>query len=165
VAYLTTKAVHEELALRMAHECGVTLCSVGVWDIAPDDKYDAVLFDWDGLPHAWRQLVLGDLLAGPTVAPVAVHGRQLAENEVALLRRRGVAIYRQLQPEVFQLLRLATGHGRARRASGLAGDEHPEQEEPLARRLQELRQERRDGFRRRLLSCLQSAITDSLPNA
>jgi hypothetical protein len=154
VAYLTTEKVYRCQALQMAQENDILLCLLTPSDPPPGGQFGAVLYDWDSVPVEQRPQLLTELLAGRAPRPVAVHGYELREGEAASLRKRGVAVYRGLQPEVFRLLRLTAG-----RPADAGPEGHPVLEERLARRLEELRRERLADCRRRALSCLQSAIT------
>ncbi len=107
VAYVTTDEVNQELATRMAEDCGATLDSLSPRDPPPDGQYEAVLYDLDFLPHDSGRAILAQLLAGPASRPVAVHSYQLATRQVTALRRRGCAVYPRLEPRVFRQLRSA----------------------------------------------------------
>jgi hypothetical protein len=104
IAYLTTDEVNQHLAMHMAEGCGETVCLLTLSDPPPDEDFDAVVYDWDYLPAARQQAILAELLAGRSHRPVAVHGYNLEDDCVEALRRQHVAVYRVLQPEVFQLL-------------------------------------------------------------
>ena len=80
VAYLTTDEVNEALALRMATECGITLCPLALQASAPDGDFDAVLYDWDYLPVERRQTVLEDLVGAQTPDLAALHGYHLEDD-------------------------------------------------------------------------------------
>jgi hypothetical protein len=106
-AYLTTDEVNQALAPEMALGCGVRLDTLFPKDGPPDGRYDAVVYDWDSWPAELRREFLKRLDKGPLYRPVAVHGYHLPEDQAEALRSRRVALYRSLQPEVFQLLRSA----------------------------------------------------------
>jgi hypothetical protein len=106
IAYLTTDEVNQHLAVNLAEECGETVCLVMPSDPPPDEDFDAVVYDWDYLPAPRQQVILAELLAGRPSRPVAVHSYNLEEDCAKALRRQGVAVYRVLEPEVFQLLAL-----------------------------------------------------------
>jgi hypothetical protein len=110
IAYLTIDEVNQQLAMQMADECGETVCLLTPNDPPPDEDFDAVVYDWDYLPVQRQQSIRADLLAGRSRRPVAVHGYNLKEDYVEALRRQNVAVYRALQPEVFQSL---AGQGRS----------------------------------------------------
>jgi hypothetical protein len=113
VAYLTTDAVNEDLALQMADECGVTLYPYTFNGALPNGRLDAILFDWDSLPLQRRQTILFESLADPSFLPVAVHGCGLEEEEIETFHQDGVAVFHRLEPELFKTLRhLSRGKAR-----------------------------------------------------
>jgi hypothetical protein len=112
IAYLTTDEVNQDLAMRMAEECGTTLALLSLRDGPPDGRFAAVLYDLDFLPPLQRQEVLGELLAGPSSHPVAVHSYNLEEDQVKALAENQVLVHRHLEPEVFQILCQAAGQAR-----------------------------------------------------
>jgi hypothetical protein len=107
VAYLTTDEVNQCLAAQLAQECGATLCPLWPHEALQTELFDAVVYDWDYLPSERQQEVLAELLSGSVPRPVAVHGYNLDESQAAALCKHQVAVYRYLQPEVFQLLHRA----------------------------------------------------------
>jgi hypothetical protein len=111
-AYLTTDEMNEALAQELALACSVALDSLTPKDGPPDEGYDAVLCDWDFWPAEHRQELLAGL-DGPPYRPLAVHGHSLDAGQVEALRRRGVAVYVGLGPEVFLQLRGAALSARA----------------------------------------------------
>jgi hypothetical protein len=139
IAYLTTDEVNQDLALRMAEECGITLCLLSPSDPPPNGKSDAVLYDCDSLPGEQWQAILAELLAGQGLQPVAVHSYNLDEECIQALRRQDVAVYRTLQPEVFRLLALAGIYVQATNAPGSGREENQPFEERFLRRLRQWR--------------------------
>jgi hypothetical protein len=107
VAYLSTDEVNQDLATRLAQAAGATLCPLAPKDPPPDGACDAVLCDWDFWPEDRRRELLAGPPSAPPLCPLAVHGYGLADGPAEALRRRGVAVYATLQPEVFRLLALA----------------------------------------------------------
>jgi hypothetical protein len=101
IAYLTLDEVNADLALRLAAEGGTALCALVPREALPGVPFDALLYDWDSLPAERRDGVLAELLGGPLPCPVAVHGYNLDEGLGEELSQKGVAVYRQLGPEVF----------------------------------------------------------------
>jgi len=136
VAYLTTDEVHEQLAFQMAEDYDVTLLPLSPRDVLPRGRLDALLYDWDCLSVRRQCEIAHTLLAGPALCPRAVHSYTLREHQAETLRRREVAVFRHLQPEVFVLLRLL-----ASRAQDNDQEEDQDLPEPLAHRLEELRKE------------------------
>jgi hypothetical protein len=119
VAYLTTDEVNLDLARRLAEACGATLYPLAFWESSLDGQLDAALYDWDFLPPSNRQEVLNGLHSGPLPCPVALHGYCLEEGQEEALHRRGIAVHRRLEPEVFQVLRQAASQPRT---TGLPSD-------------------------------------------
>jgi hypothetical protein len=105
VAYLTTDEVNEDLALRMAAECGITLRPLALQGAPPDGEFDAVVYDWDYLPADHRKAILSNLLSGFTPYRVVLHGYHLEDDQVEALRANGVLVHRRLDLEVFEGLR------------------------------------------------------------
>jgi hypothetical protein len=101
IAYLTLDEVNADLALRLAAEVGTALCALVPREALPGVPFDALLYDWDSLPAERREGVLAELLGNPLPCPVAVHGYNLDEGLGEELSQKGVAVYRQLGPEVF----------------------------------------------------------------
>jgi hypothetical protein len=117
VAYFTTDEVNRSLALEMARQQGLTLLPVEPRD-GPPDEVDALLFDWDYWPVPRREAALAELLAGAGRRPVALHSYHVEAAQAEGLRRRGVAVHRRLQPDVFRSLRQAVLAARVRKACG-----------------------------------------------
>jgi hypothetical protein len=122
IAYLTTDDVNQDLALRLAEDCGETLCPLPPRE-APDDSFDAVVYDLDFLPPSLRESVLAELSSGRPLRPAAVHGYNLDERQEEVLLKNGVAVFRRLDADVFQFLaraeqfiRAAADADRGRRA-------------------------------------------------
>jgi hypothetical protein len=113
IAYLTTDEVNQYLATQMAEECGQTLCLLSLSHAFPDGEFDAAVYDLDHLPAQRQQALLEEMLAGRAAQPMAVHSYNLADECVEALRGQAVAVYRALQPELFQLLARAVMHHRA----------------------------------------------------
>ncbi len=107
LAYITTDEVNQELATRMAEDCGATLDTLSPRDPPPDGQYAAVLFDLDFLPRDAGRVLLAQLLAHDPARPVAVHSYRLGTQQVMALRKRGCAVYARLEPKVFVHLRSA----------------------------------------------------------
>jgi hypothetical protein len=125
VAYLTTDEVNEQLAVQMAQECGVTLCPLAPKDAPRDGEYEAVLYDWDYLPVERRREVMAELLSGPLPHAVGLHSFNLEDGQVDALQRNAVAVFRRLQPMVFQAFRRAVIALRIAKALGRKPeDEH-----------------------------------------
>jgi hypothetical protein len=105
--YVTVEDNNWTLAVQTAKDCGAKLHRVSPTEARPERRFDAVLYDWDGLaPQRRVQLLLG-LLAGPSPCPVAVHSGQVDQEEGEALCRNGVAVYPRLEIEVFRRLRRA----------------------------------------------------------
>jgi hypothetical protein len=125
IAYLTTDEVNEQLALQMATECGITLCPLAPKDAPPDGEYDAVLYDWDYLPVEEQREVMAELLSGLLPHAVALHSYNLEDYQVEALRGNNVAVYRRLQPMLFQSIRQGVIAVRTTKAMGhKPEDEH-----------------------------------------
>jgi hypothetical protein len=116
IAYLTMDEVNLNLAEEMAAACGLTLCPLSPKDSAPDEEFDAVLYDWDSWPADRKQDVLAQLPAGRRACAVAAHGYNLGDCQAKALRRNAVAVFRRLQPRVFRSLRRAIHTARAAQA-------------------------------------------------
>jgi hypothetical protein len=104
VAYLTTDEVNEHLALSMAAACDIELVPQAPREPAPDEEFDAVLYDWDYLPPEHRQELRERLRAGRGPGRVIVHGYNLGKKEVAAWRQQGIAVFRRLESKVFRAL-------------------------------------------------------------
>ena len=113
IAYLTTDEVNQDLAMLMAEECGQALCLLSLSHARPNGEFDAAVYDLDHLPAQRQQALLAEMLAGRAAHPVAVHSYNLEDECVEALRGQAVAVYRALQPELFQLLARAVMHHRA----------------------------------------------------
>jgi hypothetical protein len=140
IAYLTTDEVNRSWVQRMAAACGLELSPLEPRDAVPEGGFDAVLYDLDHLPPSCRHRVVSGLLRGAAPGPTAVHGYALQESQAADLRRHDVAVYRDLQPELFWLLRLAA-QSRSNGPPNGKQEEEAEWSERLERRLEELKKE------------------------
>src|SRR5262249_12539694 len=92
VAYATTDAVHEDLALEVAGAFGILVYPVSPQDIPLNGWFDAVLYDLDFLSARQRQEILTALASGASACPAAVHSYNLDEDLPRALRRRGVLV-------------------------------------------------------------------------
>jgi hypothetical protein len=101
IAYLTVDEVNQELARGLTAACGIRLEVLWPRDGAPDGRFAAVVYDLDSLPPGGREAVLAALTAEPLPRPVVVHSYGLEDAQAEALRGNGVALYRQLGPEVF----------------------------------------------------------------
>jgi hypothetical protein len=107
IAYLTADEVNQDLASRMADDCGVALILLSPRDRLPDGAFDAAIFDLDYLPAALRDEILANLLSQPTMFQVAVHTYNLLEGQIESLSQKGVSVYRRLERAVFLNLLVA----------------------------------------------------------
>ncbi len=105
IAYFTTDQANEDLALQMADRCGMTLYPVTLADPPPDHRVDVVLYDWDSLPWLELKQRLADSLARTPFCLIAVHSSSLEEDEVQGMHQDGVAVFHNLEPTVFEVLR------------------------------------------------------------
>jgi hypothetical protein len=107
IAYLSTDEVNQDLARQMADECEVTVSFVSLAETIGDGPYNALLLDLDYLPSGEQTKLLSQLLKDLVPLPVAVHSYNLKPEQVEVLRKNGVAVFRRLDLEIFQILRLA----------------------------------------------------------
>jgi hypothetical protein len=128
IAYLTTDEVNADLARQMADRFDVSLHLLSPKDGSPDGEFDAVLYDWDHWPVGRQREVMAELLGGSLPHAVAVHGYNLEDAQAEALRQHTVAVYRRLQPRVFQFLRRAVRVVRAARALGIGPQAEPRPE-------------------------------------
>ena len=112
-AYLSTDEVNQDLAQRMAEECGVTVYCLSFRDPPPDGRFDALLYDWDSLPQQKRQEIMAELPCGTRPCPAALHSYHVEDKEAKILCQRGVLLYDRLEPEVFRGLSRAAQEVRA----------------------------------------------------
>jgi uncharacterized RDD family membrane protein YckC len=98
IAYLTTDEMNHDLARRTADGCEVALEIPALAELIPEGAYDSVLVDWDYLPAGSKPFVLAALFAGYWHGPVAVHGYDLEDKVRDILRQKGVAVHRRLEP-------------------------------------------------------------------
>jgi hypothetical protein len=112
-AYLSTDEVNQDLAQRMAEECGVTVYCLSFRDPPPDGRFDALLYDWDSLPQQKRQEIMAEVPCGTRPCPAALHSYHVEDKEATILRQKGVLLYDRLEPEVFRALSRADHKVRA----------------------------------------------------
>jgi hypothetical protein len=105
VAYLTTDEVNQDLAIRLASDCGITLWPLSTRDAPPNGAFNAVVYDWDYWPPEKRRELLAMWLAVPVLGCVAVHSYHLEEQEIEALARKGILVFHRLGPKVFHVLR------------------------------------------------------------
>jgi hypothetical protein len=104
IAYLTTDAVNQDLAQRLAaaHAAEVLLPRLG--EPLSADSVDAIAYDLDFLPREQRRGVLSVLSAGRAPYPVAVHSYCLEAGQRRALRKTGVLVTRRLGRRMFEKL-------------------------------------------------------------
>ena len=120
IAYFTTDEVNQDLAVRMAENCGIALHAVSPNDAPPDGRFDAVLYDWDYWPVHWRREILQELLRTPVCGIVALHAYHLEDEQVQALQLNGVATFRRLELEIFEFLARKAGPSRGVLVRGAA---------------------------------------------
>lgn len=101
IAYLTTDEVNEDLANRMADDCGVAVAVLSLRDLLSNGRLEAVIYDIDYVPPNLRDEILTRLLSGAGSVPAAVLSYNLTDRQAESLRRQGVAVYRRLDRAVF----------------------------------------------------------------
>lgn len=107
IAYMTPDEVHRDLAFQIAEQSGATLEPLSLDGPAPDEHFDAVLYDLDFLPEARRKALLAELGSCPAASrplPVGIHTYNNFETRFTALRRNGVVVARRLGPGVFRSL-------------------------------------------------------------
>jgi hypothetical protein len=109
IAYLTTDVVNEALARQLAEQNRIMLYPLDPRNPQPYGLLEAMVYDLDYLPDDLGQLILNELLAGPTLRVVGVHSYNLVDAQAGALRQRGVVVCRCMDAELFQALRRAAG--------------------------------------------------------
>jgi hypothetical protein len=104
IAYLSLDEVNQSLARRMAEACHADLEVRLPVDPPVDGDYQAVLWDLDFWPSENQDAAFERLLADRHRKRVAVHSYRLPEEQAHALRRRGVGVFRMLEPEVLRWL-------------------------------------------------------------
>jgi hypothetical protein len=105
IAYLTTDEVNQELAVRLAEECGAELDLLTLRAPALDTWFDGVIYDWDYLPTWRQQEIMAELLSCPVACPTILHSYNLDAKQKENLRRNGVDVCRRLGAHLFRRLR------------------------------------------------------------
>jgi hypothetical protein len=106
IAYLSTDEVNQDLAVQMAAACDIRLELLSPRDPPPDGQFDAFIYDLDYWPQ--RQEVLAELVRVRTPHAVVLHSYNLDEDQIEVLRSKGVSVSGRLDVEVFHALRLAS---------------------------------------------------------
>jgi hypothetical protein len=101
IAYWTTDPVNEHAAREIADRLGASLDPCGPRDELRALRHDGAIFDLDSWPADRREEMLYGLLFGGPSCPAAVHSYNLNEDEARALRRRGVAVSRHLDRDLF----------------------------------------------------------------
>ncbi len=110
VAYLTVDEVNQDLAQRLAEDCGLVLYLLTPAEKSPEGPFDAVLYDWDFLPERQRGEILGELRSGMTRCLIGLHSYNVDDEEAAGMENLGMVVSRRLEPELFLAIRrLAEG--------------------------------------------------------
>lgn len=104
LAYFSTDDVGQALAARFAREYDATLVPSTGREPLSSEGIAARIYDLGHLHPQYQDAILKDLLAGPPPSPVAVHGYDLAEDQVAALRANGVLVSRRLEPGMIRRL-------------------------------------------------------------
>jgi len=100
IAYHTTDEVNLDSAIQTAQECGASLDGLPDPDMPPGGSFAAMLYDLDHVDCRRGQAIVSELLSRPAPFPVAVHGYDLADEDMTVLHANGVIARRQLDPEV-----------------------------------------------------------------
>jgi hypothetical protein len=112
IAYASTDEVNQNLAVRIAAECGVEVCKRLPEDPPPDGLCDAVLYNLDDVPRAERSALLEGFRRGKPDHPTAVHGYDITDEQARTLSRNGVAAARRLHPALLRSLFTAARQNR-----------------------------------------------------
>lgn len=107
ISYLTLDEVNQQVAREIAQACRVILHLLTLDDASARSVRDPVVYDLDYLPPERRQQILAELLSDSPHGIVAVHSYNLADRQIARLRRNGVAVFRRLERRVFRRLKSA----------------------------------------------------------
>ena len=113
IAYQTTDEVNFESAIRTARECGASLSRLPDSAARPSAAFAASLHDLDHVDSRRGRAVVDELLARPSLFPVAIHGYNLEDDEVAALHANGVIVSRTFDPELVRALCRASGRPHA----------------------------------------------------
>jgi hypothetical protein len=104
IAYVTADEVNLALAARMARPLGAAVTPSHPEAARPRGRFDAALYDLDGVPPDDRPALLDAILSGPPGCPRAVHGYGLSGEQAAAIRSHGVAVARRLHPDLIRAL-------------------------------------------------------------
>jgi hypothetical protein len=105
IAFLSLDPVHEEYARTMASAQGAEL---EVWfpkDASRFSEFAGVICDLDYWPGEQPDQWLSELKTNLPSCHVAVFSYTLNAKRAEALRRRGIAVFRELSPRVFSDLR------------------------------------------------------------
>ncbi len=101
VAYLTVDEVNQDMAVRLASRCNVTVHPVSFRELPLKKMFDALVYDLDSFPDSEREEILTKLLNSLALYPVAVHSYCLAGRQAQRLRQNGVVVRRRLTEATF----------------------------------------------------------------
>jgi len=112
IAYASTDEVNQDLAERMAAECGAVVCKLALGDPSPGGLFDAVLYNLDDVPGDERAELLEGLRRDKPAHPTAVHGYDITDEQARTLNRNGVAAARRLHRDLLRSLFTAARQSR-----------------------------------------------------
>jgi hypothetical protein len=104
IAYHTTDEVNLESATRAARECGAFLSRLPDPVAQTGESFAALLHDLDHVDTQVGRAIVSELRSRPAPLPVAVHGYNLRDEEIAVLHANGVVVSRKFNPELIRAL-------------------------------------------------------------
>ena len=111
IGYVGRDEVNRQSAARAAEDCGATLIDLSRPFDGAAGRFDALIHDLDHVDAGSAAAIIGELLSRPALVPVAVHGYNLDDDEIAQLDAHGVVVARRFDPELIRAL--CRAHGRS----------------------------------------------------
>src|SRR5262245_8874270 len=99
VALVTHDVVNEEFVRTRVEERGTALTALSLRDPPPGGQFDRILIDWDSLDSERREELLAQLLGHRERDKVGLSSYGLNEDDAALLRKKGLAVFERLEPD------------------------------------------------------------------
>ncbi len=123
IAYINKDEVNRELASRMAAKHSAAVCSRLGNDPPRDGEFDAVNYNLHDVARDLRATLVERLCRGAPDQPAAVHGYDITDHQLQVLRQNGIAAARRIDAD---LVRSVCKAARRRKRAALANNAETE---------------------------------------
>jgi hypothetical protein len=104
LAFVTHDPVNESFVRLRVEDRGAIFSPLTLRDPVPAGQFDRILIDWDSLDPKGREALLAGLLTCPEPGKVGLSSYNLNDDDAAVLRGKGVAVFERVEPDAIAWL-------------------------------------------------------------